>query len=427
MKRILMPILLLCSALCQAQVPSFSPAHVPAYFSPQFVGVHAHNPEVAALYPKGPFGSWRTWDGGGAGTWQTIQPTSATGWSWVRTDAYMDLVEQTPGTKVLLTFGRTPAWASARPIETSAYGAGMAAEPVDVEKWRAYVRAVATRYAGRVEAYQTWNEANTTPFYSGTMAKLVELTCIAYAEIKQADPDALVVSPSGTGAWADRTAFVKQFLDAGGKDCIDVISYHLYTSGSPPENFVLPMLDMRAQLAAGGYSRFPLWNTETGYLMPGTKLNATSGWTDYEKASAVNNYDAADFMVRAMLLARAVGFERFYWYAWDDMKFGFIEPNSKLQKDTAAVVHRFSNAFIGTGLMGSCNKSIAGVWQCFVKVAAGSTNAQVLWVDPSAAAQSQNFTLPLRGTVSNFHSDATQVLPAGSVVTLSTTPQLIVW
>ena len=59
---------------------------------------------------------------------------------------------------VLLTLGLTPRWASLAPKENVGYVSGYAAEPKDIEDWRVFVRTVATRYQGRIHAYEIWNE-----------------------------------------------------------------------------------------------------------------------------------------------------------------------------------------------------------------------------------------------------------------------------
>ena len=429
MKRILLSLLLLFTTVAHAQ-NTVAPSLTPAYFTPQFFGIHVHHPEVPALLPRAQFGAVRMWDG--AGTWGDIQPTDGATWSWARMDQYMDALGTAPTMKILLTFGRTPKWAALDKVTpNAAYGAGSASPPADMDDFRLYVRTLATRYKGRIEAYQTGNEANTLAFWQGTVQQLVDLTCAAYQEIKAVDPTALVVMPSGTGAYSPPTLFVKQFLGLGGNACVDVYAYHLYTSGTPPEAFLQPMLDMRASLIAAGYTK-PIWDTETGYLMPGAKVGMYAStnpvWSDYEKASLVGDYDAGDFMVRTMLLARALDFQRVYWYAWDNNKMGFIDNGSKLPNDQADVLRRFRAAFFGTGLVGSCTKSSTGIWQCPIQVnTTTQRNGQIVWTDPGATSQVQPFTPAYRANVTTFHSDTITLIPAGTVINVTPTPRLFIW
>lgn len=342
-------------------------------------------------------------------------------------DAYLAQIEKTPGTRVLVTFGRTPPWATADD-KPSAYGVpGMSSPPRDIQDWRRYVRAMVQRYAGRIHEYEIWNEANTEPFWTGTTAQLVDLACAAAQEVRAVDPKAKIVAPNGTGAYPSRTRFVLDFLKAGGAACVDVVSYHLYTSGSAPESFVQPMLDLRADLKKAGFERFPLWNTESGYLTPGTGANAFGDWSQYEKDSRLGDRDASDYVIRSMVLARAIGFERFYTYAWDNDKLGQVDLVSGLPRESANAITRFYRSMAGNGLIANCDRSDTGIWACKVKVAAGSKNGIIVWVDPNAAAQIQYYTLPFTSVVTDFHIDAAPRIKKGTDVPISASPQLLVW
>lgn len=428
MKRILLSLLLLHTCMCASAQIAITPRVTPAYITPQFFGVHSHQPALPGHYPVAPVGAVRMWDAKlGEGTWMGVQPTATGGFNFTTTDAYIALVRaSSPGAKIMLTLGHTPAWASARPTEGSSYGPGAVAEPADMTQWRTYVRTMATRYAGQIEAYELWNEANTTQFFSGTLAKLVEMSCAAAQEIRAADPTAKIVSPNGTGAYSPKTDFLKNFLDAGGNACVDVYAYHLYTSGSPPEKFIPAIFAMRESLVAAGYTK-PLWNTETGYLVPGTKYGAYDNWTQYQKDSRVSEYDAADFSIRAMVLARAIGFERFYWYAWDNGQLGLSDPQSLLPREAAKAIARFSDMFVNGGLIGSCLRNASYVWVCTIKRGTTSENGQLVWVDPDAPIQIQNYELPYTAIVSNFHNTLAPRITRFTQIPVSASPQLLIW
>ena len=96
---------------------------------------------------------------------------------------------------ILLPLANT-GWASARPTEASAYKPGNASEPVNMEDWRRYVRKVGERYKGRIRHYEIWNEPNLPPRFTGSISKVVELTCDAYKILKSIDPQIQVVSPA---------------------------------------------------------------------------------------------------------------------------------------------------------------------------------------------------------------------------------------
>lgn len=422
----------LCGSLVNAQELvteyTLAPPGTRAYFNKEFFGVHAHRPDQAGRYPGTPFGAWRTWDG--EGTWSKIQPDKNLPFKWADMDRYMGLIEKTPGTRVLVTLGMTPTWAAIDKLP-SAYSDGNASMPSNPEDWRKYVRAVAQRYGTRVEAYEIWNEANTDQFWNAKdPKKLVTLACIAYTEIKNVSRDIKVIAPSGTGAYPGRTKFVKDFLDNGGDRCIDVVAYHLYTGGSQPENFVLPLVKLRQDLSDAGYGRFPLWNTESGYVTPGSKWDATKDWATehpYNWASRLGDVEASNFVVRSMLLGRAIGFERFYHYAWDNAALGHVDLGSGMPRESANVITRFYRLFGNGGAVETCKRSKEGVWTCAVRMNGGKAQGQVVWVDAHADKQLQLYAVPENASVSDFHSEAAVTVIKGKTIKISASPALLAW
>ena len=105
--------------------------------------------------------------------------------------------------EILYILGSTPDWAAkyVRP-DKYYYGGGTASEPAKLAYWRDWVRAVATRYKGRITSYQIWNEANLASFWAPERPKhwvrMARLTEIAAEEIRAVDRRAKVVSASST-------------------------------------------------------------------------------------------------------------------------------------------------------------------------------------------------------------------------------------
>ena len=164
-----------------------------------YFGMHIHRADSGTAWPATKFGSWRLWDAYAG--WPEIEPERGK-WDFRRLDRYVALARLT-GVDILLPLGRTPAWASSRPSEKSSYGPGQAAEPAEMKDWRSYVRTVAERYRGRVRNYDLWNEVNEKGFFSGSVEKLVELTCEAHRILHDVSPDNRLVSPSFIGAGSE--------------------------------------------------------------------------------------------------------------------------------------------------------------------------------------------------------------------------------
>ncbi len=92
--------------------------------------------------------------------------------------------------KIMLSVVRSPAWATA----TTGGHSGM---PDDPAQFARFLRAVATRYRGRVSAYEIWNEPNLAHESGGTPgdpATYLATLQAAYPAIKAADPCALVLA-----------------------------------------------------------------------------------------------------------------------------------------------------------------------------------------------------------------------------------------
>src|ERR1700756_1873869 len=159
-----------------------------------FFGMHMHRTADTAPWPAARFGEWRLWDADVA--WPDIEPHRDE-WNFERLDKYLDLAEE-HHVGVLLVLGLTPEWASTRPKEKSAYKPGFAAEPKNLDDWRFYIRTVAQRYKGRIQAYEIWNEPDIRQTWTGSVDEMVELTRIASEVIRGIDPEALLVSPSTT-------------------------------------------------------------------------------------------------------------------------------------------------------------------------------------------------------------------------------------
>ena len=379
-----------------------------ARFSRDFFGMHMHRSEQTGNWPDLAFGSWRLWDSYSGWAW--LEPTQGS-WQFTKLDGYV-LRATTAGVSLLLPLGVTPRWASARPNEPGIYGPGMAAEPADMERWRTYVRLVATRYSGRIAAYEILNEANTPPFYTGSMEKLVEMTRIAREEIGRADPKALLVAPSGVGL-DKRIAWVRDFLVAGGAQYVDVASFHLYHSPMPPEAMVPRILEMRDQLAKAGFGNVPLWNTEAGYYIDVRPGGPQPKWSPNERPYVVNVDEAGQFVVRAMLLARVLGFERYYWYSWDNEKMGFIEPGSKAWRPNARALDRAINVLLRSEVR-RCDRTSGGMWTCQIVLANGKA-ARAVWTDSVASPKVQSLPLAAPATVMMFDGEPAQTQAQGSV------------
>lgn len=346
--------------------------------SAQYFGMHVHD---VANWPSLSFGSLRLWDAGV--TWPSLEPALGQ-WNFANLDGIVSKCQEN-SVDVLMVLGLSPQWASARPTEPSAYQLGNAAEPGNIQDWRDFVQTVATRYRGRIHAYEIWNEPNDPTFFSGTPAKMLELATEAYKILKQVDPTVTVLSPAATEQGG--VAWLDQYLAGGGGAVADVIAYHLYVHPNPPENMLPLLAQVKAIMAQHGQSSKPVWDTETGWHSPATFTQT----------------DEAAFVARSYLLAASGGVSRFFWYAWDDHDWvtlqltnadGTLRPSAQ----ALAVVRGWMlNSYAPT-----CSSDANGTWMC--SLSQGTVTSHVVWNQNGTAV----FSIPQGWNPSLMIDDAGQ-------------------
>ncbi len=273
-------------------------------------GMHVFNVEDD-VWPTVPVGSLRLWDN--ETTWSVIEPLQ-NAFAWGKLDNAVANAEKNGMKDILYVLAGTPSWASDDPASGGAAGVlpGAAGMPRNLADWDDFVTQVATRYKGRISAYQVWNEANLTTFSTGSPAEMAELTKRAYDIIKSIDPSATVVAPStGTRLGGPFKKFYPAYLQELKKRDwpVDVWAVHTYphSLGTPADRAALARtyLDMLKQY--GAPSR-PIWDTENNFGLAGPgPQNPDQDITDGR---------AASWTAQTYLDALRLGISRVYWYAW---------------------------------------------------------------------------------------------------------------
>lgn len=370
----------------------------PRSIDAKFFGMHIHHLDVPypngqrSAWPSVSIGGWRLW--GTYTNWYELERVKGK-WDFSRLDRYVALAEQ-KSVPVMLTLGRTPRWASARPDElcvTNLYGC--AAEPKDMKDWANYIRTVATRYKGRISTYEIWNEpafseieatvenGMPTHFFTGSAAKMVEMSRIAYTTLKEVDPSIIVVSPSVTNA-GNGLKRLETFLKLEGAKWADVIGYHYYVS--PPEVTVSLTMGLRSLLNAYGVSDKPIWNTEMGYTFSRIDLGILPQPPKGDFRDILDYWTGAGYVARALILAAANGIDRVYWFNWDGEPphptmglAGFAGRNPTLMTMTYKTVYDW---LVGSSVK-DCNRGSNGVWSCSIDQ--GSRKGMLVWAEKGSA------------------------------------------
>ena len=258
------------------------------------------------------------WDGlegsRGAINWGPID-------SWVNT-------ANAQGVRLLFSVVTAPRWA--RPANTDF---GVPGPPANPQDFANFLGSIAARHKGRVHAYEVWNEQNVNYEWGGPGNKLsasqyVELLRPAYAAIKAADPDAVVLSgaPTPTGVSdgnvaIDDVVFLRQMYEAGVKDVSDAIAAHPSGYNNLPDDWPGTVTCCGTQFKGHPsfyYRRFEqfreimeefgdgnkqIWFTEFGWASASGPI-----YSDYLYARDVSEQTQADALVRAYQIARERGY-----------------------------------------------------------------------------------------------------------------------
>lgn len=164
--------------------------------------------------------------------WEDIQPGRDL-WLWERPDQIVGML-QTADVGLVVRLSDAPDWAhpGVPGIKDVDYHD---APPTNPEDFGAFCGAVASRYPGMIDAYQIWNEPNLTREWGNqppNAANYVELLAACSTAIREADPDAILISaglsPTGND---DATArredyYLQDMYNAGFQQYVDVVGVH---------------------------------------------------------------------------------------------------------------------------------------------------------------------------------------------------------
>ena len=337
-----------------------------------------------------PVESFRLWDTGTS--WLQIEATRGR-YDWRFLDRALETSSSAGVSDVLMVLGPTPVW-NASSLKGVQYPVpGAASEPRSLAAWDDFVAAVVDRYAGRITAYQIWNEASLKMFWRGSPAEMADLTERAYRIIKKRDPSALVVGASTTvrllGAF--ERFFPAYVEELAARDWpVDVLAVHSYPSGveGPLErarhlrvvNQVLTRLDAPA---------LPVWDTELNYGLAGPG--------DIPRTEIAGD-QALLWTVRTYLDSLRFGVDRTYLYIWTPKPYDLLGMQVTNDSGAAAGL-RVVESWVAGGEWGGCEVS-GLVNSCLVRK--DGEVAELLWADFAG------------GEVSGFSADASVCDALGS-------------
>ena len=215
--------------------------------------------------------------------WEQIQP-QARGQTtdpkfgdstWAKFDDIVDRARAL-GLDVMLRLDTSPRWA------LPADAPDGLSPPLDYADYWDFVGQVATRYRGRVAAYQVWNEPNLSSEWGGrppSAADYARLLRGASERIRAIDPAARVVmaamAPTLTenASALNELVYLQQLYDAGARGSFDVLAVQAYGLRGGPDDpridrsdvtFSRPLL-VHELTARNGDGALPVWATEFGW------------------------------------------------------------------------------------------------------------------------------------------------------------------
>jgi hypothetical protein len=234
-------------------------------------------------------------------TWPDLQPSRGV-WAQNWVGYYEQAFSALPtGTKVILDVVGTPRWETGSSNDHT--------PPAKPAEYAAFVAALAQKWAGRVTAFEIWNEEDESRWWTGAPdpAAYARLLRAAYPAIKAADPSASVVVGGMTG---NDYPFLEGVYKAGGKGSFDVVGVHTDTACnilSPyvflrgedgrmiPDSF-LAYREVRATMLANGDDK-PIWMTETSWRT--TDATCPEGAWAGKKAEGVTEQQQATYLSQA--------------------------------------------------------------------------------------------------------------------------------
>jgi hypothetical protein len=260
----------------------------------------------------------RIWDQSGA-AWNAIH-TGVDTYNWDTLDA---LVAKAGTRTISYVIAACPRWLAKYP-DNPHYapwlGPGSNSMPYSQDEANKFVWNLATRYKGRIKAYEIWNEPQLADFlypYNDTECNaLASLTKRLFKTIKACDPAALVLSASvlpressGGMNKARRYLAAMQRKDWN----VDAFTCHIYPeAGYGAARWGNMLQDVVSTLKSMNAPTSKLWVTETAFDLLGPVVN------DADSRVKVNGLYTRD------------GGRFVFWYAWNrpDLKGVQVGPGT---------------------------------------------------------------------------------------------------
>ena len=252
--------------------------------------------------------------------WRDIEGDEKGHFNWYRPDRIVDQANEA-NLNLLVRIDHQPLW-SVSELESIGKRVTENQPPANLQDFGDFCFELASRYKGRIQAYQVWNEPNLSREWgevSPNPAEYTELLRVCYEGVKAADPEAIVVSaglaPTGDGpplAMPD-DEFLQGMYEAGASPYFDALGLNAPGYKAPPDlapeeglneiwgghrwNVFRHVEDMRAIMVANGDNDKQVVILETGWILQ-QDIHQAYTW------HGVTEQQQADYLVGAYQYAR---------------------------------------------------------------------------------------------------------------------------
>ena len=239
--------------------------------------------------------------------WEDLEPR-AKQYRWGALDAVTAALAK-QGIRIAESAEAIPAWMRA--------DGDRKAVPDDLRHVYRFAQMLARRYAGRVQAWELWNEPDIAHFFQHPASEISAFQKAGYLGFRRGAAAPIVLGPS----LAQRpAAFANHLLAEGTGHYLDVWHYHLYTD---PAQYASRAEEHRELLERHAVAA-PQWVTEAGI-----RLQGADGVLDAEARAR-----QAAFIGRSYAEALQAGIERPFWFVFPfyrekETGFGLFEPDQR--------------------------------------------------------------------------------------------------
>lgn len=289
--------------------------------------------------------------------WNDIEPGRGVhAQNWLA--EYERLLSSLPkGGKAIFDVVDTPSWESGSTASNT--------PPSSDADYAAFLHFLAQHFAGKVAAYEIWNEEDSSGWWAGAPDPVAytHLLEAAYPAVKSADPAADVVLGGLTG---NDYAFLQGVYEAGGKGYFDAVGVHTDTACNvvSPESFLrdpdgrlfqdsfLAYREVHATELANGDDK-PIWMTELSWRT--TQATCSEGVWAGQKPEGVSEEEQATYLTQAYhCLAEDSYVQVALWFPLEDeghLTSGLLRGNGSHKPSWAAMKSYLEH---GDQMTGTC-------------------------------------------------------------------------